>query len=61
MLIEDFEASSGPSLRKSHLNKHAEFDELTLNNREGRKRLIYVYNMECLQMHKSFKEIREKK
>ena len=45
VLIEDYSSAMGPALKLSHINESATFDELKLDRREGRNRLIYIYNM----------------
>ena len=42
VLTEDYSSGMGAALTKDHINRDAEFDELLLPSREGRKRLSYI-------------------
>ena len=60
LLTEDFSTGMGPALKRKHINENAEFDELLLDSREGRRRLSYSYTMKSLAKYKFFKEKRER-
>ena len=48
-----------PLLTASHVNHNAQFDELYLSERPGRKRVIYSF-AKCAKVHRFFNDCRNK-
>ena len=59
MLIEDFSSGMGPLLKEKHVKADSEFHELNLEDRSGRERLSYLFNVKVQCLHLYFTEARE--
>ena len=59
ILIEDFSTGMGPLLKEHHIKSDSNFHELNLEDRNGRERLSYLFNVKVQCLYLYFTEARE--